>query len=131
MARVVLVEDEVAIALLVATKFRNAGHEVHIAADGEEGLALVLERRPDVVLLDIMLPRADGYSVCESIRDQMGQDTRPVVVLLSARSQQADRQRGIEAGCDDYITKPFSPASLLERVTALVERKNRRELSHE
>jgi DNA-binding response OmpR family regulator len=121
MASVVVIEDEPHIATLVAVKFRNAGHEVEIASDGEAGLALVLQREPELVLLDVMMPKMDGYEVCQAIQDHFDGSQRPTVVLLSARSQLADRQRGIEAGCDDYIVKPFRPAELLDRVTELLK----------
>ena len=122
MARVIVVEDEADIAMLVMTKFRNAGHEVRHARDGEAGLALVAETRPDVVLLDVMMPKLDGYAVCRKIRQEIG-SSAPIVVLLSARSQVADRQRGFDAGCDDYVTKPFRPAELLSRVTELMQQR--------
>lgn len=125
MARVVLVEDEPHIATLVTTKFRNAGHEVTVATDGKTGLDLVIEDVPDVVLLDVMMPVMDGYAVCEAIRAQTESDAGPLVVLLSARSQVVDRQRGFDAGCDDYIVKPFRPAELLARVTELIEKRGR------
>jgi DNA-binding response OmpR family regulator len=121
-ARVVVVEDEADIATLVLTKFRNAGHDVTLARDGEQGLRLVTETAPDVVLLDVMMPKLDGYTVCERIRRQFGAGT-PLVVLLSARSQASDRQRGFDAGCDEYVTKPFRPADLLARVTELMHQR--------
>ena len=126
MARIVLVEDEADIAMLVRTKFRNAGHDVSVATDGRAGLAAVLEVQPDVVLLDVMMPIMDGYTVCERIREHFGPTAPPVVVLLSARSQAADRQRGFDAGCDAYITKPFRPADLLDRVGQLLGRTEQR-----
>ena len=72
-----------------------------------------------------MLPGMDGYQVCRAIRDHFVNSSRPLVVLLSARSQAADRQRGYDAGCDDYIVKPFRPADLLNRVTKLLENRGR------
>ncbi len=125
MARVVLVEDEPHIVTLVTTKFRNAGHDVSVATDGKSGLDLVIEADPDVVLLDVMLPVMDGYTVCEAIRSQIETDSGPLIVLLSARSQVVDRQRGFDAGCDDYIVKPFRPAELLARVTKLIEQRGK------
>src|SRR5688572_13278786 len=125
MARLVLVEDEPDIATLVATKFRNAGYDVSMAMDGESGLALIIASAPDLVLLDVMMPKMDGYKVCEAIRSHFDGTARPLVILLSARSQFADRERGFEAGCDDYIVKPFRPADLLTRVTELLERQGR------
>jgi DNA-binding response OmpR family regulator len=123
MARVVVIEDEPHIATLVTTKFRNAGHAVETAPDGEAGLALVLRNQPDLVLLDVTMPKMDGYTVCQAIRARFDGPARPLIVLLSARSQLADRQRGFDAGCDDYIFKPFRPADLLTRVTELLEQR--------
>jgi DNA-binding response OmpR family regulator len=120
MARILLVEDEADIAMLVRTKFRNAGHAVSVATDGESGLCAILAERPDVVLLDVMLPKLDGFTVCARARTHFGPARPPVIVLLSARSQTSDRQRGIEAGCDAYITKPFAPADLLTQVQQLM-----------
>jgi two-component system, OmpR family, alkaline phosphatase synthesis response regulator PhoP len=125
MARVVVVEDEPHIVTLVATKLRNAGHEVATAADGESGLAMVVASSPDLVLLDVTMPIMDGYEVCHAIRAHFSDSADPVVVLLSARSQAADRQRGFDAGCDDYIVKPFRPADLLSRVTELLEKRGK------
>jgi DNA-binding response OmpR family regulator len=122
MARIVVVEDEADIAMLVRTKFRNAGHDVLVAHDGESGLALIVAERPDAVLLDVMMPKLDGFSVCAKVRQHFGPVAPPIIVLLSARSQLSDRQRGIEAGCDDYVTKPFAPAELLDRVQQLLQR---------
>lgn len=126
MARIVVIEDEPHIATLVAIKFRNAGHAVDIATDGASGLALVIQSAPDVVLLDVMMPKMDGFEVCQAIRAQADDSPGPLVVLLSARSQLTDRQRGIDAGCDDYIVKPFRPSDLLDRVTELLENRGGR-----
>src|SRR5687768_7868713 len=123
MARVVVIEDEPHIATLVTTKFRNAGHEVAAASDGESGLALVVRSVPDLVVLDVMMPKMDGYTVCQAIRTHFDGTHGPLIVLLSARSQVSDRQRGFDAGCDDYIVKPFRPADLLTRVTELLEKR--------
>ena len=120
MARLVFIEDEPHIATLVTTKFRNAGHNVVTASDGESGLALVISSAPDLVLLDVTMPKMDGYAVCKAIRERFNGTSQPLIVLLSARSQVGDRQRGFDAGCDDYIVKPFRPADLLTRVTELL-----------
>jgi two-component system alkaline phosphatase synthesis response regulator PhoP len=123
MPRLLVVEDEAHIATLLTAKFRNAGYAVEVATDGEAGLRLALASGPDVVLLDVMLPLMDGYEVCRGIRrhfDGGASGPCPVVIMLSARSQALDRQRGVEAGCDDYIVKPFRPAELLARVDELL-----------
>lgn len=122
MARVAVVEDEADIAMLLMTKLRNAGHEVMLARDGAEGLELVMQRKPDMVVLDVTMPKLDGYAVCRQIRGSE-ETPQPIVVLLSARSQAADRQRGLDAGADDYITKPFRPAELLNRLHELMQRR--------
>lgn len=127
MATIAVIEDERAIALLVATKLRNAGHEVQVASDGEAGYEMVIDQKPDLVLLDVMLPKVDGYTVCRRLRSHYGTDEGPLVVLLSARSQTSDHLQGFEAGCDDYITKPFRPADLLERVNQLLDGRQRKE----
>jgi DNA-binding response OmpR family regulator len=114
-----IVEDEAHIVTLLTTKFRNAGYEIALARDGQAGLELATASAPDVILLDVMLPRLDGYEVCRAIKAHYGADG-PLIVMLSARSQAADRQRGLAAGCDEYITKPFRPAELLERVETLL-----------
>lgn len=119
MARLLIVEDETHIVTLLTTKFRNAGYDIAVARDGQEGLELATANQPDAILLDVMLPKLDGYEVCRAIRAHAG-GRAPLIVMLSARSQAADRQRGLAAGCDEYITKPFRPAELLERVNSLL-----------
>ena len=122
MPRLLIVEDEPDIALILLTKFSRAGFEVSVARDGQAGLEEATAQRPDVLLLDAMLPNLDGYAVCRAIKahNAAAGERAPLVAMLSARSQAADRQRGIEAGCDDYILKPFRPADLLERVQHLL-----------
>ena len=119
MPRLLIVEDEAHIATLLTTKFRNAGFEIALARDGHDGLEQATADEPDVILLDVMLPKLDGYEVCRAIKAHYGAGAPPII-MLSARSQAADRQRGLAAGCDEYITKPFRPADLLERVNALL-----------
>jgi DNA-binding response OmpR family regulator len=119
MPRLLIVEDEAHIVTLLSTKFRNAGYEIALARDGETGLEQATTSAPDVILLDVMMPKLDGYEVCRAIKAHYGPHC-PLIVMLSARSQAADRQRGMAAGCDDYVTKPFRPAELLERVEALL-----------
>ena len=120
--RALIVEDDRAIADFVARGLREAGFAVEVAADGDEGLALALEHQPDVAVVDLMLPRRDGLSVIEELR-QRGRTTP--VLILSARRSVDDRVRGLQAGGDDYLTKPFAFAELLARVQALVRRATR------
>jgi DNA-binding response OmpR family regulator len=117
-ARVVVVEDEPTIAAAVADRLRADGYEVHVAGDGPAGVALCAQVRPDVVVLDLMLPGYDGYEVCRRL-----QADRPVpVLMLTARDDESDVVVGLRMGADDYVTKPFSPRELSARVAALLRR---------
>jgi len=117
-----IIEDDRAIADFVARGLREAGFAVDVATDGEEGLAAALEREPDVAIVDLMLPRREGLSVIDELR-RRGRSTP--VLILSARRSVDDRVRGLQAGGDDYLTKPFAFAELLARVQALVRRASR------
>ena len=121
MHRILIVEDERDIADLIGFNLQRAGYEVIKAHDGVEGTELALRERPDLILLDLMLPGRDGYSVFRELR----RDTRTVntpVIMLTARAQTEDRIQGLEAGADDYLTKPFSPKELMLRVQAILKR---------
>jgi two-component system, OmpR family, response regulator len=117
-----IIEDDRAIADFVARGLREAGFAVDVASDGEEGLSAALEQNPDVAIVDLMLPRRDGLSVIDELR-RRGRSTP--VLILSARRSVDDRVRGLQAGGDDYLTKPFAFAELLARVQALVRRASR------
>jgi two-component system OmpR family response regulator len=117
-----IIEDDRAIADFVARGLREAGFAVDVAGDGEEGLEAALEQNPDVAIVDLMLPRRDGLSVIDELR-RRGRSTP--VLILSARRSVDDRVRGLQAGGDDYLTKPFAFAELLARVQALVRRASR------
>jgi len=117
-----IIEDDRAIADFVARGLREAGFAVDVATDGEEGLSAALEQNPDVAIVDLMLPRRDGLSVIDELR-RRGRSTP--VLILSARRSVDDRVRGLQAGGDDYLTKPFAFAELLARVQALVRRASR------
>jgi DNA-binding response OmpR family regulator len=117
-AKVVVVEDEPTIAAAVADRLRADGYDVHVAADGPGGVALCAQVRPDVVVLDLMLPGFDGYEVCRRLQAE-----RPVpVLMLTARDDETDVVAGLRMGADDYVTKPFSPRELSARVAALLRR---------
>jgi two-component system OmpR family response regulator len=120
--RALIVEDDAAIASFVARGLREAGYAVDVAADGEAGLARALEVPYDVAIVDLMLPRRDGLSLIDALR-QRGRTTP--VLILSARRSVDDRVRGLQSGGDDYLTKPFAFAELLARVQALVRRASR------
>lgn len=119
MSRVLAVDDDPTILRLVEVNLELEGHEVHTAADGQEALERAREVRPEVMLLDVMMPRLDGWQVCERVRadhDLAGM----LVVILSARAQEADLARGQRVGADAYVTKPFDPLELVELVERLV-----------
>ena len=121
-ALICVIEDEQVIANAVAARLRNEGFDVHTAADGREGVALCERVRPDLVVLDLMLPGLDGLEVCRQV-----QRDRPVpVLMLTARGEEADVLVGLGIGADDYMTKPFSPRELVARIRALLRRVERR-----
>jgi DNA-binding response OmpR family regulator len=120
---VLVADDDEDIRELVAFRLGAAGYKVVTACDGEEALQLALDQRPDLAVLDVMMPRLTGIEVTERIRAS-GSETRNVpIVLLTARVQEADIARGFEAGADDYIRKPFSPQELRARVQAILGRR--------
>ena len=124
MPTILVVDDDADIRGVVTFKLEQAGFEVHGEADGEAGLAAANQELPDLVLLDWMMPRLSGIEVCRALRDAPETATIPVI-LLTAKAQEADVERGFAAGADDYMVKPFSPRELLSRVQALLERTGR------
>ncbi|HEV7993426.1 MAG TPA: response regulator transcription factor [Gemmatimonadaceae bacterium] len=123
MARILVVEDNLALAEGVAYNLRHEGHEVRIAEDGESGLAEARAWSPSLVILDLMLPRLDGYGVLSAIRA----DRNDVpVIILTARGEEADKVRGFRLDADQYVTKPFGVLELLERVGSLLRRSTSR-----
>ncbi len=118
---ILIVEDEQPLVTLLRYNFEAAGYEVVAALDGDEALIAVAERRPDLVLLDWMLPSVSGLEVCRRLRRRP--ETRDVpIIMLTARGEEGDRVRGLDSGADDYVTKPFSPAELVARVRAVLRR---------
>ena len=120
-ASVLLVEDEPAQRELLAYNLAAEGFEVITAANGEEALVLVGERAPDIVVLDWMMPRVSGLEVCRRLKARAATRDLPVL-MLSARSEEADLVRGLETGADDYVAKPFALAELMARIRALLRR---------
>src|ERR671923_1312674 len=114
---VLVADDDPDILTLVRLRLEREGFAVVSATDGEAAWELALERRPDLAVLDVMMPRVDGYEVTRRLREHDGTRSTPVI-LLTARVQEADLQRGIESAADDYVTKPFSPQELGRRVQA-------------
>jgi two-component system phosphate regulon response regulator PhoB len=121
MARILVVEDERDLQQVLAYNLRQAGHEPFLAGTGAEGMRLALEHRPDLVLLDLMLPDIAGTEVCRMIkRDPLTQ--RCAVVIVSAKGEEIDRVVGFELGADDFVVKPFSPRELMLRISAILRR---------
>ena len=121
-ARILVIEDELPMRTALQDCLEGEGYRVLTAAEGETGLARALKEKPDLILLDIMLPRLDGFSLCEELR-RVGHATP--VLMLTAKGFVQDRVRGLDAGADDYLVKPFSTDELLARVRALLRRKTR------
>lgn len=117
--KVLVVDDEPFIARSLAFVLRKGNYEVFEARDGAEALELIARERPDLVFLDVMMPKIDGFQVVEQVRADSTLDSVRIV-LLTARGQEADRVRGVELGADAYVTKPFSPTKILEQARALL-----------
>lgn len=120
MALILVVEDEPDMAMGLQDNLQFEGYEVILADDGEEGLRRCLEDHPDLLLLDVMLPKIDGFEVCKRVR-QAGKSIP--ILMLTARGQEIDVVRGLELGADDYITKPFAVRELLARIKAALRRR--------
>jgi DNA-binding response OmpR family regulator len=116
---VLIVEDEPHIVLSLEFVLRRGGYETAAAADGEQGLALARALRPDLVLLDLMLPRLNGYDLCRALKADAALRDVPVVIL-SAKSQEAEIRKGLELGAAAYVTKPFGNAEVLELVRGVL-----------
>jgi DNA-binding response OmpR family regulator len=121
MTDVLIVEDDADIRELVAFKLRQVGYDVRTALDGEEGLQLAVDATPDVVLLDLMMPKLSGLDVCRELRARAATASVPII-MLTAKAQEADVERGFELGATDYVVKPFSPRELVSRVNAVLGR---------
>jgi DNA-binding response OmpR family regulator len=119
MSRILVIEDDLAILRGVRDNLAYDGYEVLTATDGEAGYRLMREETPDLVILDLMLPRMNGYELCRRVRDE-GMTTP--ILMLTARSEEMDRVLGLDLGADDYVTKPFSVPELLARIRAILRR---------
>jgi DNA-binding response OmpR family regulator len=121
-ARILVVDDDPMVAEVVGDYLRHAGMEPRHAADGHTALRLAGTWRPDLVVLDVMLPGIDGLEVCRRLRDVRGEQALLPVIMLTALGEESDRVLGLETGADDYVTKPFSPRELALRVQAVLRR---------
>lgn len=121
MSNILVVDDDHDICELISFKLESLGHRVMVEHDGEGGLAAARQERPDLLILDWMMPRMTGLEVCATARtdDDLA---RVPIILLTAKAQEADVQSGFNAGADDYIVKPFSPRELASRVDSLLAR---------
>ena len=119
--RILVVDDEIYIVHILDFSLGMEGYEVITALDGEAALAKADECKPDLIVLDIMMPKMDGYETCKALKSSPETKDIPVI-LLSAKAQTGDLKTGIDAGADDYVTKPFEPLDLVERVNALLAR---------
>lgn len=120
--KVLVVEDEASIRRFISLNLETAGYEVGEAESGEKALELLSAFRPDVVVLDLMLPGISGLDVCRHIR---GATPEPLIIMLTAKSQDTDKIIGLELGADDYMVKPFNPFELIARIKAMLRRRNR------
>lgn len=116
---ILLVEDDPALALGLRDTLEFEGFRVIHADKGEQGLTLATQNRPDCIILDLMLPDINGYQICERVRRM---DAAVPIIMLTARGQEADKIRGLDAGADDYVTKPFSVGELIARIRAVFRR---------
>jgi two-component system phosphate regulon response regulator PhoB len=119
--KLLLVEDDAALAELLEYRFEREGYAVRVSADGDEALDLAAEETPDLVILDWMIEGTSGIEVCRRLRRDKRTAGVPII-MLTAREAEDDRVRGLETGADDYVTKPFSPRELLARVAAVLRR---------
>ena len=122
--KILIVEDENDILQLVKLYLEKEGHRTVTALNGPEGLALVKTEKPDLMILDLMLPELDGLEVCKRLRSNPDTATLPII-MLTAKAEESDTIVGLELGADDYVTKPFSPKALVARVKALLRRVER------
>src|SRR3954451_1699425 len=117
--KVLVVDDEQSILTLLQYNLQQAGYEVLTASDGDEGKNLALKENPDLIVLDLMLPKMDGLEVCKQLRQQ--KNFTPIL-MLTAKDDEFDKVLGLELGADDYMTKPFSPREVVARVKAILRR---------
>ncbi len=124
--KVVLIEDEPDIAEVIEYNLAREGYKVFLAYNGLEGLETVKRERPEVVLLDLMLPELDGIEVCRQIRENPMTRSLPII-MVTAKGEESDVVLGLELGADDYVTKPFSPRELIARIKAVLRRRSGRD----
>lgn len=120
MAKLLIADDEVGVRNLVRMTLMDERYEIVEAADGEEAFALAVEHHPELIFLDVMMPKRSGFDVCRDLKSNP--DTSGMtIIMLTAKGQERDREDGLAAGADDYFTKPFSPIALLRKVDEVLE----------
>lgn len=128
MRKVLIVDDEPDILLMLRVNLESEGYQTALAADGETALRRIGDEDPDVMILDVMMPVMDGWSVLEALRDRAM--TRPRVVVLSAKTQPSDVTRALEMGAAEYVTKPFEPEALLDTIAEVMTRTDAEVAAH-
>lgn len=118
---IIIAEDEDALSTLLNYNLEKEGYEVGVANDGDEALMMIKERQPDLLVCDWMMPKVSGIEVCRRLRQQSATRNLPIV-MLTARSEESDRIRGLDTGADDYVVKPFSMVELMARIRAVLRR---------
>ncbi|KEO73563.1 response regulator transcription factor [Anditalea andensis] len=117
MHKILIVDDEPNILLALEFLFKKEGYEVYIARDGEEAMGIIDEKHPNLVILDIMMPKVDGYEVCKHIKSLHGEIK---IIFLTAKTKQSDIEKGKDLGADLYLTKPFSNKELIHKIKVLI-----------
>jgi two-component system alkaline phosphatase synthesis response regulator PhoP len=126
--KILVVDDEIYIVHILDFSLGVEGYEVMTALDGEQALAKVAQDKPDLIVLDIMMPKLDGYETCKALKS--APETRDIpIILLSAKGRNVDQKVGFEVGADDYITKPFSPRKLVERINSILGQTSRQDVA--
>lgn len=118
--KILIVDDEKDIVLILQERLLMAGYEVVTASDGVSGLKAAKESKPDLIVLDLMLPKMDGYTVCNLLKKDIEYSKIPII-MLTARAGEADRVKGLQSGADLFITKPFDQKSLLDKIAELIK----------
>jgi len=120
-SRILIVEDDPALVELLKFNLETAGYEISIVVDGDNGMAAVEDDQPDLIILDWMLPNVSGIELCRQLRNNSAHRRIPII-MLTARSEEGDKVRGLKTGADDYVVKPFLPSELMARIEALMRR---------
>ena len=119
--KILVIDDEPYILRMLTFVLKKEGHDVATAVDGEEALAQIRALQPCLVFIDAMMPKKDGFQVCQEVRDDPTLTRQPYIIMLTARGQEADREKAERIGVDEFMTKPFSPSKVVARVWEILE----------